>query len=174
MTHWLYLVVDYKVITRVMEPVRGKIMGYLRIGELARLTETNNETLRFYEARGLLEEPRRSESGYRLYTEEEVQRVRFILRARRMGFSLREIHELLSLRVTREASTCGEVKELAEHKLAAIEDRIAELQRMKGALEQITEACCGGDEPAVHCTILNALDATDENLLPEVPLVAGS
>ena len=134
-------------------------MGYLQIGELARLTETNNETLRFYESKGLLNEPRRSDSGYRLYTQDEVLRVQFIMRAKKMGFSLKEIDELLSMRVTREESTCGEVKGLAENKLQVIDAKIAELKRMKGALQQITDACCGGDESAIHCTILNALDA---------------
>jgi len=133
-------------------------MGYMRIGELSKLAETNNETLRFYESKGLLEEPRRSDAGYRLYTKSDVQRVQFIMRARRMGFSLKEIDELLSMRVTKEESTCGEVKDLAENKLKVIEDKIAELNRMKGALQQITDACCGGDESAIHCTILNALD----------------
>jgi len=93
-----------------------------------------------------------------LYTKSDVQRVQFIMRARRMGFSLKEIDELLSMRVTKEESTCGEVKDLAEKKLVVIDGKIAELNRMKGALQQITDACCGGDESAVHCTILNALD----------------
>ena len=133
-------------------------MGYLQIGELSKLAETNNETLRFYESKGLLEEPRRSDSGYRLYTKNDVQRVQFIMRSRRMGFSLKEINELLSMRVTKEESTCGEVKDLAEKKLEAIDEKILELNRMKAALQQITDACCGGDESATYCTILNALD----------------
>ena len=133
-------------------------MGYLKIGELAKLTDTNNETLRFYESKGLLEEPRRTESGYRLYTDQQVDRVRFIVRAKRMGFSLKEISELLSLQVDRQQSTCGEVKELAESKLAAIDEKIAELEKMRAALQQITEACQGGEAPAVYCTILNALE----------------
>lgn len=145
-------------------------MAYLRIGELAGLAGTNNETLRFYEARGLMDAPRRSESGYRLYTDDDVARARFIMRAKKMGFSLSEIAELLSLRVTREESTCGEVKELAEAKLCAIEEKIEELRRMKGALQQITEACVGGDESATRCTILNALDDADKNQ----PLAASS
>lgn len=134
-------------------------MGYLRIGELSRLTDTNNETLRFYESKGLLEEPRRSDAGYRLYSEQDVQRVHFILRARRMGFSLKDIEELLSLRVDPEHSTCGDVKALAEAKLAEIEGKINELRQMQGALQRITDACCGGDEAATHCTILNSLDS---------------
>ena len=137
-------------------------MGYLKIGELASLTDTNNETLRFYESRGLVEAQRRTEAGYRLYTNEQVERVRFIVRAKRVGFSLKEIAELLSLRVDRERSTCGEVKQLAEAKLMDIGEKVAELNRMWQALERITEACCGGEVPAVHCTILNALDAIDD------------
>ena len=133
-------------------------MGYLRIGDLSKRTNTNNETLRFYESKGLIDEPRRSDSGYRFYTEAAVSRVKFIVRAKRMGFSLKEITELLSLRVGREEGTCAEVKQLAQHKLQDIEEKISELTRMKGALQQITDLCCGGDEPAVHCTILNALD----------------
>ena len=135
-------------------------MSYLRIGDLSKRTETNNETLRFYESKGLLDEPRRSDAGYRLYTEEAVSKVNFIVRAKRMGFSLKEVAELLSLRVDRESSTCGEVKIMAEQKLVDIDKKLEELNLMKTALEQITEACCGGEESAVHCTILNALDET--------------
>lgn len=135
-------------------------MSYLRIGDLSKRTETNNETLRFYESKGLLDEPRRSDAGYRLYTEEAVSKVNFIVRAKRMGFSLKEVAELLSLRVDRESSTCGEVKIMAEQKLIDIDKKLEELNLMKTALEQITEACCGGETSAVHCTILNALDKT--------------
>ena len=121
-------------------------MSYLRIGDLSKRTQTNNETLRFYESKGLLDEPRRSDAGYRLYTEEAVSKVNFIVRAKRMGFSLKEISELLSLRVDRESSTCGEVKVMAEQKLVDISRKLEELKRMKTALEQITEACCGADQ----------------------------
>ena len=134
-------------------------MGYLKIGELAQRTETSAETLRYYEAEGLLPAPRRSASGYRLYTEPDVGRVQFVRRARAMDFSLKEIGELLSLQVERKVATCGEVKSLAEHKLAAIDQKITELKKMKTALKQITEACAGGQASAVHCTILNALEA---------------
>jgi MerR family Zn(II)-responsive transcriptional regulator of zntA len=141
-------------------------MAYLRIGQLASRTGMTNETLRFYESRGLLNEPRRSEAGYRLYTEADVSRVEFIVRAKRMGFGLKDIAELLSLRVERESSTCSEVKELAAAKLIEIEIRIEELKRMKSALQQITEACCGGNESAIHCSILNSLDSA------ELPLIS--
>ena len=144
---------------RVTEQYRLIGMGYLKIGELAQRTETSTETLRYYEAESLLPAPRRSASGYRLYTEPDVGRVRFIRRARAMDFSLKEISELLSLQVEKKVATCGEVKSLAEHKLAVINEKIVELEKMKAALNQITEACAGGQESAVHCTILNALEA---------------
>lgn len=134
-------------------------MGYLKIGKLAQRTDTSAETLRYYEAEGLLPEPRRSDAGYRLYTEPDVGRVHFIRRARAMDFSLKEIAELLSLQVEKEVATCGEVKSLAERKLAVIDEKIVELEKMKAALRQITEACAGGQASAVHCTILNALEA---------------
>jgi MerR family transcriptional regulator, Zn(II)-responsive regulator of zntA len=76
-----------------------------------------------------------------------------------MDFSLKEIGELLSLQVEKEVAACGGVRSLAEHKLAAIDKKIVELEKMKAALKQITEACAGGQESPVHCTILNALVA---------------
>ena len=139
--------------------VNYRIMRYLKIGELASRTEISVETLRYYESEGLLPEPKRSDGGYRLYTPDDVHRVRFIRRARAMDFSLREVGELLSLQVDREHATCGEVKQLAQQKLAAIETKMAELRKMEAALKQITDACEGGDTSAVHCTILNALES---------------
>lgn len=132
-------------------------MGYLKIGELASQTGTSAETLRYYESEGLLPEPRRSDTGYRLYTPLDVRRVHFVRRARGMGFSLKEVSELLSLQVEKEAATCGEVKLIAEQKLMSISEKLAELTKMKAALQQITDACTGGEESAVHCSILNAL-----------------
>ena len=133
-------------------------MSYLRIGDVSRLTETNNETLRFYETKGLLAASRRSDAGYRLYTDDAVARVKFILRAKRMGFSLKEVSELLELRTDRDDRTCGDVKVLAEEKLLDINKKLDELTKMKLALQEITDACCGGDESAVFCSILNGLD----------------
>ena len=86
-----------------------------------------------------------------------LRRVHFVRRARGMGFSLKEVSELLSLQVEKEAATCGEVKLIAEQKLVSISEKLAELTKMKAALQQITDACTGGEESAVHCSILNAL-----------------
>ncbi len=132
-------------------------MNTLRIGQLAERVGSSVETLRYYESEGLLPAPKRSPAGYRLYSSSDVERASFILRARDMGFSLKEVGELLSLQVDRRESTCGEVKVLAEQKLAAIEQKMRELEKMKAALQLITDACAGGEAPAVECTILNAL-----------------
>jgi MerR family Zn(II)-responsive transcriptional regulator of zntA len=138
-------------------------MTYLKIGELATKTDTSPETLRYYEAQGLIPSPRRSESGYRLYTGADENRVIFIRRARSMGFSLKEVAELLSLEMEKESSTCGEVKSLAEVQLRTIDKKISELESMKAALQQITDACTGGAASAVQCTILGALAAATDS-----------
>ncbi len=136
-------------------------MRYLTIGKLARATGTSVETIRFYERSGLLPPARRRESGYREYTEEDVRRLRFIRRAKALGFSLREIKELLELR-TSPTTTCEEVRHHAEAKIAAIEAKIAELQRVKQALEELA-ASCYGSEPQGECPILEALDRVERD-----------
>lgn len=134
-------------------------MSTLRIGELAKLTGIKVETVRYYERQNLLSPPPRSTNGYRLYSKQDADKVLFILKAKQVGFSLKEIAELLSIRVDTSSHTCGEVKQLAESKLSSIEEKIAQLTQMHNALSLITEACCGGQEAANHCTILQALDA---------------
>jgi MerR family Zn(II)-responsive transcriptional regulator of zntA len=88
--------------------------------------------------------------------------VEFIKRAKSVGFTLAEITELLSIRVDPGSHTCADVKQLANAKLQQIRQKIDELQQMHEALARISAICCGGEEAATHCTILNALDATQE------------
>ena len=114
----------------------------LTIGQLARRADVGVETVRFYEREGLLEEPARRPSGYRQYDEGVVDRLRFIRRAKQLGFTLKEIRELLSLRID-PATTCGDVKSRAEAKLDDIAAKIRSLQRMKRALVKLTKACGG-------------------------------
>lgn len=130
------------------------------IGRLAKAAEVGVETIRFYEREGLLEVPERTASGYRLYPPETVDRLGFIRRAKVLGFSLAEIRELLRL-----AEPTGErarVKALAEHKLAQIDQRIGELQRMRGALSELTRQC-SGHGPVDGCPIIEALSEDDDN-----------
>jgi MerR family mercuric resistance operon transcriptional regulator len=105
-------------------------MQTLTIGKVAHQAGVGVETVRFYEREGLIVEPVRSGSGYRQYPEETVSRIRFIRHAKELGFSLREIRELLSLRVASDRST-AEVKAHAQAKIADIEQKICTLRRMK-------------------------------------------
>jgi MerR family mercuric resistance operon transcriptional regulator len=137
-------------------------MTNMTIGKLAKQSGVGVETIRFYERKGLIEKPPRRESGYRQYPDETVRRVLFIKRAKALGFTLREIKELLALRIRPEA-TCGDVLHQAEAKIADIEERIMTLQRMKQALTTLTVACSGRG-PASRCPILEAMkDDQDEN-----------
>lgn len=134
-------------------------MPQYRIGELAKELDCSVEALRYYERENLLHATGRSSNGYRYYNDAARQQLHFIFRAKAMGFSLGEIRELLSIRVDPSAKACGDVKSIAEHKLDVVEHKIAELQAIRGALHKVVNACCGGDVPADHCSILHALDA---------------
>jgi len=116
-------------------------MGRMTIGQLAKQAEVKVETLRYYERCGLLPPPPRSPAGYRLYPAETVGRVRFIKRAQKLSFSLREIGELLSLRVS-SGVTCAHIKAKAEEKVREIEARIADLVA--------NETCPGGAHPGLQ------------------------
>jgi MerR family mercuric resistance operon transcriptional regulator len=135
-------------------------MKPLTTGQVARYAGVGIETVRFYERQGLLEEPTRRESGYRQYREDVVARLRFIKRAKELGFSLKEIKELLALRVDPD-TTCAEVKSRAEAKIADIEEKIQALWRIKKALVKLTKACSGRG-PTSECPILDALDKEGE------------
>lgn len=126
------------------------------IGQVAKQVGIGVETIRFYERSGLLKEPSRNKSGYREYPVDAVAKLVFIRRAKDLGFTLNEIADLLALRVDAD-TTCADVKARAETKIAGIEDRIRELQRMKRALKTLA-ASCHGAGPASECPILEALE----------------
>lgn len=128
--------------------------GRLSIGQLAK--RAGVETVRFYEREGLLVEPQRRQSGYRQYQSDTVDRLLFIRRAKELGFTLKEIKELLALRVD-EDRTCADVRQQAEAKIADIEDRIRSLQRMKRALVKVTKQC-SGNGPTSDCPILESIE----------------
>lgn len=136
-------------------------MTTLKIGELARQAGVGLETVRFYERQGLLEEPQRGKSGYRQYEQESVDVLRFIRRAKELGFTLKEIKGLLELRLDTTA-TKREVRQQAEAKVADIEARIADLQRMREALASLIEQC-HGDGAASGCPILQSIQATEQD-----------
>lgn len=135
-------------------------MESLKIGQVAHLAEVGVETIRFYERRGLIEEPPRRASGYRQYPPEAVARMRFIRRAKELGFSLQEIKELLELRVDADA-TCADVKGRANEKILDIQHKIETLESMRAALDELVTAC-GAGGPLSECPILEAMDLGPE------------
>lgn len=133
----------------------------MTIGKLAQSAGVGVETVRFYERKGLLAEPMRGESGYRQYRPGSLIRLRFIRQAKELGFTLPEIQELLSLRVSSTAS-CAEVQERIQAKLANIEERIRSLKRMKRALNGMAAICLSEALPTSECPILDALEKVPE------------
>lgn len=128
----------------------------LSIGQVAGQAGVNVQTLRYYERRGILEEPRRSASGYREYAAGAVRLIRFIKRAQELGFSLSEIEELLELREHRPRDRSA-VRDLAAAKIRDIEEKVRDLKSMKKALNVLVESCaCKGTAP--ECPILEALE----------------
>ncbi len=130
----------------------------MRIGELARESGLAVETVRYYEKEGLIAAPPRSPAGYRDYSSLTLHYLNFIRSAKAVGFSLKECRDLLAIFVSRDAHTCAEVKGLSEEKLTQLEQQMEALQRMHQTLKAISDACCGGDESAVNCSILDQLE----------------
>lgn len=130
----------------------------MTIGQVAKATGVGVETLRFYERKRLLPEPPRRSSGYRQYPPEVLARIRFIRRAKELGFSLREIHELLTLRAE-SASQCSEAYARAQDKIADITARIESLSRMRRALVRLADSCADRGTTG-ECPILEALEKT--------------
>ena len=133
-------------------------MASLTIGQLAQRAGVGVETIRFYEREGLIAEPPRRPSGYRDYPLEAVIRIVFIRRAKNLGFSLKEISELLNLRV-RPRRNCALVKRNADAKIADIDTKMAGLRRMRRALLELTKAC-EKRTPTTECPILASLGSS--------------
>ena len=128
---------------------------HITIGAVARRAGVGIDTIRYYERMSLLPKPQRRVSGYRDYGPDAVERLRFIRRAKDLGFTLEEIRELLALSTDRERGV-KTVKQRAEARLDEVEQRIRELQRMKRGLKQLIDAC-PGHGALEHCPILRAL-----------------
>ncbi|MFC5741015.1 MerR family DNA-binding protein [Dyella tabacisoli] len=131
----------------------------LTIGAVAKRVGVAIDTIRYYEREGLLPEPLRRASGYRSYDEGAVRQLRFIRRAKDLGFTLEEIRDLLALSADRHRGVKA-VKQRAQQRLAVIEERIAELTRVRDGLAQMIESCPGHGSPE-QCPILRALVADE-------------
>ncbi|GAB4386486.1 MerR family transcriptional regulator [Albidovulum sp.] len=126
----------------------------LRRADLARLTGCNLETIRYYEKIGILPEPPRTANNYRAYGAAHVARLRFVMRARDLGFTLEEVRDLLRL-VDGRAASCAEVQALASRHLEAVRARIADLARIEAVLSETVSRCSGEDVP--ECAVIDAL-----------------
>jgi MerR family mercuric resistance operon transcriptional regulator len=128
--------------------------GPLKRAELAKRSGCNIETIRYYEKIGMLPDPPRTASGYRLYDEHHLARLRFILRARELGFPIEEIRGLLGL-VDGGTQTCAEVRARTQRHLAEVRTRIADLRRIERVLARTAAQCSGDQVP--ECPVLEAL-----------------
>jgi MerR family mercuric resistance operon transcriptional regulator len=131
-------------------------MERLTIGQLAKKANVNLETIRYYERRGLLPAPPRNKSGHRRYSDKDLKRTIFIKQTQALGFSLKEISDLLSLK-TESGKTCHDVKQKVKAKLIDVEEKIETLQRMRQILIKLKNSC-PGQGSLDECPILEALD----------------
>ncbi len=131
-------------------------MEHLKIGEIAEQSQVNLQTIRYYEREGLLPKPPRLASGYRVFSPDAVRRVRFIKKAQELGFSLKEIKELLAIRFDPEGD-CSMVRKLARAKLADIDEKMRSLEAIKKVLGKLATACPGRG-PSTECPILESIE----------------
>src|SRR5712691_7737905 len=136
--------------------MKDKKMDFFTTGEVASRGGVNLETIRYYERRGLLPKPPRTPAGYRTFDAAALRRLRFIKQAQALGFSLKEVKELLALRVDPRTS-CADVRRRTEAKIVDIDDKLRGLRAMKATLTRIITACSGRG-PISNCPILDALD----------------
>lgn len=123
-------------------------------GQLARQTGCNAETIRYYERTGLLEEPARSPNGYRVYDARHVRALRFVMRAKALGFGNPRIREFLTLAGNRDRHTRAEVKALTEAQIREVSQKLRDLELLHRELSRIAQSCDGSDETAEACPIL--------------------
>jgi len=126
----------------------------LPIGELSKRTSVNIETIRFYEKKNILPEPARSDAGRRIYDDEDVKRLNFIHKCRRLGFSLKEVVSLLSL-VDNGDYTCKQVHEITCRHANEVKEKIEDLNRMERVLTEMADQCGKGNVP--DCPIIDSL-----------------
>ena len=124
----------------------------MRIGQLAKQANINIETVRFYERKGLIKQPLKPQQGYRDYPQKTLQRILFIKRAQKLGFTLEEISSLLSM----ESAHCLEIQELAANKLADVRSKINSLSQMEQVLEQLVKRCQSNQNHR-ECPIIETL-----------------
>jgi MerR family copper efflux transcriptional regulator len=137
-----------------LELADARRSGFYNIGEASKASGVSAKMIRHYESLGLLAEARRTQAGYRIYDRNDLHTLRFVRRARDLGFSIRTIAQLLGLWRNRRRSS-ADVRRVAQRHITELDQKIDELQAMKRTLEQLVHACHGDHRP--DCPILNDL-----------------
>ncbi|OJU08817.1 MAG: Hg(II)-responsive transcriptional regulator [Clostridiales bacterium 43-6] len=132
-------------------------MNGISISEVAKKSNVNIETVRYYERRGLIPEPPRTESGYRVFSLEIVERIKFIKRSQELGFTLDEIEKLLAISEDEAHFDSEEVLQFTTQKIRDIELQIQDLEKIKSALEDLSAKCPGSGYSICKCPIIESL-----------------
>jgi len=130
----------------------------MTIGKIASAAGVGVETIRFYERKGLIKKPQRRDGGFRYYPEDEISRVRFIKRAQELGFTLREVKDLLDLQSKRKI-TGSQVQEKAQEKIKEIHEKIADLKQMEASLLRLAKVCGEGEQAIRECKVFDCFGA---------------
>jgi len=129
----------------------------LTIGKLAKQANVTIETIRYYQRKGLINEPTKPAIGYRLYPSEAIARIQFIKRAQQSGFTLKEILELLSL----DGEHCADIQKMAEQKRQQIDDQLKDLTALRNVLDSLVKGC-QQDQSSQHCSLIDALSNQED------------
>lgn len=129
-----------------------------RIGQLAKLANVTPDTIRFYEKQQMMGHEIRTEGGFRLYSDSDLQRLKFIRFARQLGFGLEAIRDLLTIRVDPAHHSCQESRAIVQKRLEEVTGMIRELQHIERSLQRLSDACCGEAHSSHCCSILEALE----------------
>lgn len=132
-------------------------MERITIGQIAKKVNISRDAIRIYERQGLITAPLRAPNGYRVYSTDVIAQLHFIKRAKNMGFTLKEIGELLAIKHTKH-NTCEEVRAEAQEKLKAVEAKLAELRRLEKALRVLIKTCDNNRNNHESCPLLDALE----------------
>jgi MerR family Zn(II)-responsive transcriptional regulator of zntA len=130
----------------------------MKISELVKQSGISAHTIRYYEKLGLLTASQRSQSNYRLFSNDDVTTAKFIKRSKECGFSLAETSALLAIKNDKSQHICAEAKLITNQKIVEITEQIAKLKNMQDTLQELEQYCCGGSESAEFCSIISSLE----------------
>lgn len=133
-------------------------MNEITIGKLADLADVNLETIRYYHREGILKEPAKRTNGYRYYNDDHLSQIIFIKKVKELGFSLKEIKEMLEIN-TKPRATCELVKEKVSKKIFEIDQKILDLKQMKKSLSEISDACDTGKSEMKKIKVMDCFES---------------